>query len=145
MAYKGFFKPKNPKKYIGNPKAIVYRSRWESVFMSYLDNHDSVLEWASEELIIPYISQVDGKRHRYFPDFWVKVQQKDGTTKIMVVEIKPHKQTQPPKPGKNKARYISEAQTYIINSNKWDAAKAFCQSKGWTFSIVTENELGLKF
>lgn len=145
MAYKGFFKPKNPKKYKGNPQAIVYRSRWESMFMSYLDNHDSVLEWASEELVIPYFSQVDGKMHRYFPDFWIKVKQKNGTTKVMVVEIKPYKQTQAPKPGKNKARYINEAQTYIINSNKWAAAKAFCESNGWTFSIVTENELGLKF
>lgn len=145
MAYKGFFKPKNPKKYIGNPTCIVYRSRWESMFMSYLDNHDSVLEWASEELVIPYFSEVDQKMHRYFPDFWIKVKQKDGTIKIMVVEIKPYKQTQVPKPGKNKARYISEAQTYIINNNKWKAAKAFCDAKGWNFSIVTENELGLKF
>lgn len=145
MAYKGFFKPKNPKKYKGNPNAIVYRSRWESVFMSYLDNHESVIEWASEELVIPYLSQVDNKVHRYFPDFWVKVKQKDEKVKIMVIEIKPFSQTQVPKPGKNKARYISEAQTYIINSNKWAAAKAFCNMRGWEFSIITEKELGLKF
>ena len=73
MAYKGKFRPHNIKKYRGNHKGIIYRSLWELRFMRYCDNTPSILEWASEELIIPYRSPVDGKKHRYFPDFWLKV------------------------------------------------------------------------
>ena len=67
--YKGVFKPKNPSKYRGDPTNIIYRSRWELLFMRYLDNNSGIKEWASEELIIPYRSPIDGRVHRYFPDF----------------------------------------------------------------------------
>ena len=54
MAYKGKFHPKNPGKYRGNTSNIIYRSMWELRFMRYLDSHPHVIEWASEEIIIPY-------------------------------------------------------------------------------------------
>ena len=43
MAYKGKFTPKNPQKYKGNPKNIIYRSSWERRFMSYCDKTKEVL------------------------------------------------------------------------------------------------------
>ena len=98
MAYRGKYTPKNPEKYRGDPKNIVYRSTWECRVMNWLDNNESILQWGSEEFFIPYRSPVDGKIHRYFPDFYVKVKQKDDTIKEMVLEVKPHRQTQPPKP-----------------------------------------------
>ena len=52
--------------------------------MTWLDNNDSIIEWGSEELVIPYRSPVDNRVHRYFPDFYVKVKQKDDTIKVMV-------------------------------------------------------------
>ena len=89
MAYKGKYVPKNPKKYKGNPQRIVYRSLWERKFMVYLDTTEAIIEWGSEEIIIPYLSPVDGKVHRYFPDFYIKVRKHDGTVERSIIEIKP--------------------------------------------------------
>ena len=54
MAYKGYFKPINSFKYLGNPTNIIYRSLWEMKLMAYLDKHPDVIGWASEEVCIPY-------------------------------------------------------------------------------------------
>jgi hypothetical protein len=146
MYYKGHFKPKNPKKYRGDPTNIIYRSRWELVFMSFLDSNPNVIQWASEELFIPYKSPIDGKFHRYFPDFWVKKINKEGKQNVVIVEIKPFNQTQPPqKKDKPSKRYLYEVYEWGKNSSKWKAAKNFCDDRGWEFTIVTEKELGLKF
>ena len=144
MAYKGVFKPINPQKYKGDPTRIIYRSRWELMFMSNLDSRPDVIQWSSEEIIVPYRSPLDNKTHRYFPDFWVKAKQVDGTIKECLIEIKPFYQTQKPKVTKNANRNISEAKTYAINSTKWDYARAYCEQRGWEFIVVTEKDLGLK-
>ena len=68
MSYKGKYIPKNPQKYKGDPSQVVYRSLWERKFMVYCDKNDKVVEWGSEEIIVPYRSPWDGKMHRYFPD-----------------------------------------------------------------------------
>jgi len=144
MSYKGKFKPKNPHKYKGNSDNIIYRSSWECKFMSKLDAREDVLEWASEEFSIKYISPVDGKAHRYFPDFYVKFKTTDGSTKIFVIEIKPHKQVEEPKKRTRVTRqYINEVTTYAINQAKWKAAKEFCKDNGFEFQIMTEHHLGI--
>lgn len=144
MSYKGFFKPRNPLKYKGDPTGIVYRSSWELKFMTYLDDHQEVVEWSSEELAIPYRSPIDGKIHRYFPDFLVKIR-KQNLTETMMVEIKPAKETRPPavlnKPTK---RYLKEVYTWGINSAKWKAAEDYCRDRRWKFVIMTEHQLGIK-
>lgn len=138
----GFFKPKNPKKYIGDPTNIVYRSGWEKRVMESLDDNLSVIRWSSEEIAIPYVSPVDNKVHRYFVDFYVEATGRDGETKIMLLEVKPAGQTkQPDKPKRTTKRYITEVMTYGINQAKWDAAKKYCDKKGWEFKIITEQEL----
>jgi hypothetical protein len=103
MAYSGKFTPKNPQKYIGDYNNIVYRSSWECKVMDWLDRNDDVISWASEELIIPYISPHDNRYHRYFPDFLVKVKTRNGQHKTMLIEIKPKKQTIPPEPSGNES------------------------------------------
>lgn len=144
--YKGYFKPKNPAKYRGNPTNIIYRSRWELYFMSYLDKHNEVLQWNSEEVIIPYRSPIDGKYHRYFPDFWVKTKDSSGKINISLIEIKPLKETIEPVPKKKLTKsYLYEVKTWGINTAKWKAAEKFCEDKGWNFMIMTERELGIKF
>jgi hypothetical protein len=146
MAYKGYFRPKNPAKYKGNPTNIIYRSRWELKLMMNLDEHPEVVQWSSEEFCIPYRSPVDGKIHRYFPDFWVKKRKPDGTFESMVIEVKPAAQTVAPKPqNKPNRRYINEVFTYGINSAKWTAAESFCKDRNWKFVIFTEKELGINF
>lgn len=114
--------------------------------MLYVDSHPEIIEWGSEEFYIPYRSPVDGRIHRYFPDFYLKKKTKDGKTQTMVVEIKPLKQTiEPEKQNKKSKRYINEVMTWGINSSKWKAAKEFCKERNWQFLILTEKELNIRY
>ena len=142
---KGRYKPINPSKYKGNPTNIIYRSSWELKFMRFCDLRDDIIEWQSEEIIIPYRHPLDGKIHRYYPDFRVKVKNKTNRIENWIIEIKPYKFTKEPIPQKRKTRkYINEVKNYAINSYKWDAAKYFCKKRDWKFKILTEKELHIK-
>lgn len=147
MAYKGVFRPNNPEKYTGDPTNIIYRSRWELILMAQLDKNPNVLKWGSEEIIIPYRSPIDGRVHRYFPDFYIKkVNASDGKITELLVEVKPKAQTKPPTIQKKPTRrYITEVQTWGINSAKWEAARNYCLTKAMEFIIITEDDLGLTF
>ena len=139
---KGKFTPTNIHKYKGNYKNIIYRSSWELKFMKYCDTRSNVLEWASEECVIPYRSPLDNKIHRYFVDFYAKIQEADGTITKYLIEIKPSKQTVPPKkPQRQTKSYIYEVTEYVKNQAKWKAAKEFCDDRMWKFKILTESEL----
>jgi len=142
MAYSGRFTPRNPQKYIGDYKNIIYRSSWEVRFMHHFDKADWCVSWSSEEIAIPYLSPTDGKYHRYFPDFVVKIKTKSGPIKTWMVEVKPKKQTQPPeKQKKVTKRYITEVTTWGVNQAKWEQAKEYCADRGWEFVILTEDHL----
>lgn len=144
MAYSGRFKPSNPQKYLGDHRNIIYRSSWECRVMTWLDKNDDILQWGSEELIIPYKSPVDGRFHRYFPDFLVKVRTKDGKTKTMIIEVKPDRETKEPKPRKRLTKqYLQEVATYGVNQAKWKAAQEYCLDRGWEFKVITEKHLGI--
>lgn len=113
--------------------------------MIRLDSHPDVIQWASEELVIPYRSPVDGRVHRYFPDFWVKKKTKDGKIEIDVIEVKPSKETQPPeKRTRITPKYLYEVKTWGVNNAKWEQAHKYCKKRGWNFKIMTEKELGIK-
>jgi len=143
--YKGRFSPKNPKKYKGDPTNIIYRSLWELRVMKYLDTNENILQWASEEVAIPYISPVDNRYHRYFPDFIVLAKTKDGKTQTMMLEVKPKQQTKEPQVQKKRTRkYLTEVMTWGINQSKWKAAQEYCLDRGWIFKLITEDELGIK-
>jgi hypothetical protein len=143
--HKGKFSPKNPKKYGGDPTGIIYRSGWELRVMKYLDENINVIEWKSEEIAIPYRSPVDNRIHRYFPDFIVKVRTPDGATKTLMLEVKPKKQTREPKVQSKRTKgYINEVVTWGVNQAKWKSAQEFCLDKGWSFKLITEDELGIK-
>ena len=137
MRYQGKYRPTFPRKYKGDYHNIIYRSSWEYKFMVWCDRSSSVTEWGSEEIVIPYISPADGRRHRYFPDFYVKI----GRKKYMV-EVKPLRQTKQPKKQKKQTKaYITEVVTYAINQAKCEAAKEYCKDRGWEFMLITEKEL----
>lgn len=145
MSYKGKFRPKFPEKYKGDPTNIIYRSLWERNCMIYFDQNPNVLNWSSEEIIIPYKSPIDGKWHRYFPDFVIKVRNKYNQTETYVIEVKPYKETKEPEIKKRITKqYLYEVQTWGINSAKWSAAKEFCDDRKWKFKIITERELKIK-
>ena len=145
MAYKGKYRPTNPKKYKGDPTNIIYRSLWERKFMCYCDLNDNILEWGSEEFFIPYRSPLDNRVHRYFPDFYIIYRKSNGSICRSIIEVKPDKQTRPPKKPKRQTKgYIYEVTQYVKNEAKWDAAKEFCKDRLWEFRIFTEKELGIK-
>lgn len=142
--YKGRYVVNNPAKYAGDPTRVIYRSLWELKFMKWCDNNSDVLEWGSEEIIIPYLSPVDKRIHRYFVDFYVKVRDRQGVVQKYLIEIKPSKFTQPPrKPDRITKRYVEEVMTWGVNQSKWKNAAEFCEDRGWKFQILTENELGI--
>jgi hypothetical protein len=142
--YKGRFTPKNPQKYAGDPTNIIYRSLWERKVMNWLDTNSAVLVWSSEEIAIPYLSPVDGRVHRYFPDFKMKARGVDGNTKTMILEVKPKKETREPEKQKRiTKRYITEVVTWGKNQAKWKAAREYCLDRGWEFKLITEDELGI--
>lgn len=137
MAYSGRFSPKNPSKYRGDPTNIWYRSLWERRVMEHLDTNLTVLEWSSEEIVIPYLSPVDNKYHRYFPDFFVRTK-----TGAMILEVKPMSQSVAPEVKKRKTKsYITEVMTYGVNQAKWKAADEYCKDRGWKFKVVTEKDI----
>ena len=145
MSYKGKYKPSYPQKYKGDPTNIIYRSLWERKFMVYCDTNQNVLEWGSEEIVLPYRSPVDNKIHRYFPDFYIKVQEATGRIKKYLIEIKPLRQcSPPPKPKRQTKKYLGEAYEYAKNQAKWAAAREYCKDRMWEFRVLTENELGIK-
>ena len=145
MAYKGLFYPRNPQKYIGDPNNIIYRSSWEARVMTWLDKNPDIISWASEELTVPYKSPVDGRFHRYFPDFIVKLRTKTGVVKTLMLEIKPKHQTvEPVKKTRATKRYINEVMTWGVNSAKWKAAREYCKDRGYEFIIMTEKNLPIK-
>ena len=140
MTYKGKFIPNNTQKYVGDHRNIIYRSLWELKFMKWCDRNRNIIEWGSEEFFIPYVSPLDNKPHRYYPDFYMKL--KDG--KRYVIEVKPKRQCVPPIKGKKqKKTFIREVAEYAKNQAKWKAAKSFCEVRQLTFKVVTEKELGI--
>lgn len=143
MAYSGLYKPQNPEKYRGNPTRIIYRSMWEKKFMIFCDLTSTIVEWGSEEIYIPYRSPIDGRIHRYYPDFYIKVKTKDGKYEKYIIEIKPKRQTIKPndKPKRKTAAWKREVLTYIKNRAKWDAAEDFCEDRQMKFKILTEDHL----
>ena len=147
MAYKGKYRPSNPKKYKGNPSQVIYRSLWERKFMVYCDNNDNILEWGSETVIIPYVSPWDGKVHRYFPDFIIKAKQSNGSIRSFVIEVKPKYQCKSPpeNPKRKTKKWFNDVKNWTINQAKWKHANEFCIDNGMEFKILTEDQLNPKY
>jgi len=136
----GIFTPKNADKFIGTK--AVYRSGLELKFMRFCDNNPNVLKWSSENVVIPYISPIDGRVHRYFVDNFVVIKEGNQIKKYLV-EIKPYKQTMSPTTKYRKREHLLyEQQMYSVNQAKWASAREFCAKKGLEFLILTEKDLG---
>ena len=134
MSYKGRYTPTKPQKYKGDSRNIVYRSLWERKFMVYCDTSSAVIE------------PKDGRMHRYFPDFYIKVKQADGQIKKMIIEVKPKVQCKPPKEPKRKnRRWMNAVMTYGVNDAKWRYATDWCANNGMEFKILTEDHLGISY
>ena len=143
--HQGRFHPQNPQKYKGDANNIIYRSSWELRFMQWCDKNENIMEYGSEEFWIPYVSPVDNRVHRYFPDFIIKLKESNEDIKTYVIEVKPKRQTVPPKQKSRVTKsYLYEVQTYAVNQSKWNAADEWCKDRRLEFKVITENELGLR-
>jgi hypothetical protein len=122
------FSPKHPKGKTRKPKfrsgeyesikmkrLFHYRSGYECTVYECLDSLKDVHAFAAEPFKIPYIYK--GEVHEYTPDILVSFI--DGRKELW--EIKPSNQTSLEK-----------------NQDKWVAAKSACESRGWTFEVITE-------
>lgn len=132
----GEFIPKNKEKYVGK-HTPRYRSGWELTFMTFCDNNKNVLYWASEAIVVPYRNPFTGQPKNYIPDFFVVYENKRGQKIAEIVEIKPKKQSLI----ESKAASAKDKMIVAINHAKWQAAMAYCKQHGYTFRVITENEL----
>lgn len=132
----GIFEVRNPEKYLGNGKPR-FRSGWEMTFMMFCDNNNSVIKWASESIRIPYRHPFTGKVTTYIPDFFIVYQNKYGKTIAEVVEIKPKKQSLI----ESKVATARDKMIVAINHAKWTAANAYCKAQGFSFRVITEDQL----
>jgi len=139
MSYKGRYRLKNADKYKGDPDNLIYRSLWELQCMKWCDHNPNVRYFSSEEIVVPYVNQVDKRYHRYYPDLMIEFV--SGET--LLVEIKPASQTRVPNrpSGRKTRRFVSESLTYVKNQSKWQAAEEYAKKRGWTFRIWTEHDL----
>ena len=131
----GAYVVKNKAKYVG--KGIPrYRSGWELAFMRFLDNNDSILQWASESISIPYRNPITGKHSIYVPDFLITYRNRNNQMIAEVIEIKPKKQSVVE--SKMKA---NERATVAVNYAKWDSATKWCRKQGLLFRVITEDDM----
>lgn len=131
----GEFTPQNPQKLIGNSRP-QWRSSWELAMMSFLDNHPSVIQWASESINIPYKNPLTGQMRQYIPDFLVLYKDKHGKQHAELIEVKPKKEAL-----LENAKSKRDKAVLMINQAKWAAALAFCKKNGLTFRLITEDQL----
>jgi len=143
MAYRGIYKPENPKKYIGDPRKIVYRSLWERKMFRYCDTNTKVLKWASEEIAIKYYNPVKKRAANYYPDVYMEYIDADNKKKKVLIEIKPLKETKPPVYKRRTKNVLIAEAMFNQNQAKWAAAREFCMDNGIEFRIMTEKELGI--
>jgi len=140
----GYFRPINESKYIGDKTKCIFRSNWERIFMDFCDKNPAIVAWSSEPVGIPYLSSVDNRHHFYYVDFVIKIKDSEGNFTNWLVEVKPLKDTQPPKPltgnltGKKLAAYERAVKTYLTNKSKFIAAKSYAEKRGMKFGILTE-------
>jgi len=132
----GVYTPKNPSKYVGRHRP-KYRSGWELTFMIFCDTHKNVIYWASESMSIPYRHPLTGKMSMYVPDFFVMYEDKYGRQRAEIVEIKPKKQSLI----ESKAASMKDRAIVAINHAKWASAMAYCKQQGYTFRVITEDDI----
>lgn len=140
-----FYRPIRPAKYHGDPNKIIYRSSWEYMFLRWCDESEHVIKYASEPIGIPYYNPITKRKQRYFIDFWMITRDKKGRERKWLIEVKPHKFTQPPEKQdgrlteKKFRQYTYHAKQFIMNQAKFKAARHFCEENGYKFGVITEH------
>jgi hypothetical protein len=138
----GLFTPTNPDKYKGT-HPIIYRSSYELKLFRWCDHNPSVVTWGSESIIIPYQNPLTGNLSRYFVDNNITIKNKEGKLQKFLIEVKPSIQTRPPVAKRHTKGLLRKQAEYIKNQAKWKAANEWAKKHNYTFTILTEKELGI--
>lgn len=140
----GYYELKNPKKYMGQERSVIYRSGLELKLHRKFDLDDSILAWESEpDLDIKYMNPITGKPSKYFVDYRTIISV-GGKRMCCLVEAKASIMMKPPKPIKSNAtlqqrkNYLMIKRNYVLNTLKKKAAESFCKRMGWRYMIVDE-------
>jgi len=143
----GIYKPIHPEKCMNSKKggSIEYRSQLEFNYMYKVDRSKNVTSWGSEVVWVPYYNPVKKKICQY----WVDLLVDHVTLGVIAIEIKPAKEIKAimenkmPKatPKKKKSTLIYETKMFVINRAKWEAAKQYCNKRGWKFITISEKDL----
>lgn len=131
----GEYVVRNPAKYVGKNRPR-YRSGWELSFMTFCDNNDAIMEWASEAISIPYRHPITGKMTNYVPDFFIRYRDSKNRIHAEIVEIKPKKQSVVESKMSNRERAV-----VAVNYCKWAAAQKWCKRAGLAFRVITEDQM----
>lgn len=132
----GVYEPLNAAKYVGKHKPR-YRSGWELTFMKFCDNNKNIIAWASEAIQVPYRNPFTGKQTVYVPDFFVMYEDKNGSKRAEIIEIKPKKQSII----ESKVASARDKAAVALNYAKWEAAQKYCKRAGLTFRVITEDDI----
>ena len=153
--YKGNYILTNPEKFC-SPRPPAFKSRWEKKIFIALDNNPFVPKWGYESIEVYYQNPVYQKWSVYYPDIFCSVISPDGSIRVLMIEIKPAKYTQPPKkPNQPKSRdaksiikhqtslkrYENEWRDWLVNQSKWNAARAWCLKNKVEWLIITERNV----
>lgn len=122
----GYFYPKNKEKFKGKEPFAIYRSGLELKYFQILDRNPNVIEWGSEEIVVPYL--LNNQWHRYYIDLFVVFKSGEEIKKYFI-ELKPYAQTVPPewKPRKRKSSFIYESLEWNKNQAKWKYAESYAK------------------
>lgn len=131
--HQGMIDPKKTKKYYSSCKdePIIYRSGLELQFIQYCENSSKIAKWASEPIEIKYYNRLKEKYARYYPDYIIE----DNNGNKAIIEIKPKNQCV--KPNYNDSMWLKES--WIVNVDKWNAAKKFAEEHNMKFIIINED------
>jgi hypothetical protein len=100
-------------------KEMHYRSGYECEVYACLEKIPEVIKYDVEPFPIKYL--YNGKQHEYNPDLSIIY----DDDRVEIWEIKPANQTALP-----------------LNEAKWAACQCYCESRGWSFIVVTEVGIG---
>lgn len=149
--HSGKYKIINPEKYIGDSSNIFCRSSWETKFCHYCDTNNKIVKWTYEHksLVVDYYSPIDKKFHKYWIDFYIKIQKMDGEFEEYMLEVKPirqyEKESKPVLVGnastKKLEKYNEQLKVWLTNQYKFKAAIEFASKRGAKFKICDENFL----
>jgi hypothetical protein len=164
QTYQGYYIVRNKEKYMGDPSLVVFRSAWEFSFCMWADYSDSILNWSSEPIKIPYYDKVskleecrklglnpnnpsNWVQKNYNTDFWIRIQKPDGNIEKWFIEVKPKHKLSKPKPVppeaplRDQKRFNRLAKEFLINEAKFEAMTSWTTRNGASFYIFTEDQL----